>query len=243
MPPRLPSLRVPPVAFAHRGGRAHARENTLEAFALALRLGATGLESDAWLTADGQVALVHDGRVRPLGRGVSSLIPKAVGALDRDRLPAHVPTLDDLYASCGNDFELSLDVKDVDAAPAVIAAARRAGGGAEARLWLCHGSLDHLIAWRQLSPTVRLVHSSDLRHLQGGPESHAARLADASVDALNMRHEQWHAGRIALLHRFGRFALAWDCQHHHVLAELLDSGIDGVYGDHVDRMTEALAVL
>ena len=36
--PRLPSLR-PPIGFAHRGARAHATENTLEAFRLAVRLG------------------------------------------------------------------------------------------------------------------------------------------------------------------------------------------------------------
>jgi len=34
------------IAFAHRGARAYARENTLDAFQLGLRLGATGLESD-----------------------------------------------------------------------------------------------------------------------------------------------------------------------------------------------------
>ena len=56
----LPSLRRPPIGFAHRGGMAHAPENTLEAFRLALRLGASGLESDAWLTADGVVVLHHD---------------------------------------------------------------------------------------------------------------------------------------------------------------------------------------
>ena len=64
VPTRLPSLRRPPIGFAHRGARAHAPENTLEAFRLAVRLGATGLESDVWLTADGEAVLDHDGVVR-----------------------------------------------------------------------------------------------------------------------------------------------------------------------------------
>ena len=54
----------PPIAFAHRGASAHAQANTLEAFRLGLRLGATGLESDVWLTADGIPVLDHDGYVR-----------------------------------------------------------------------------------------------------------------------------------------------------------------------------------
>src|SRR6187431_1775616 len=58
---RLPSLLAEPIAFAHRGARAHARENTLEAFQLALKLGATGLESDVWVTSDGVAVLDHDG--------------------------------------------------------------------------------------------------------------------------------------------------------------------------------------
>ena len=69
VPTRLPSLvRAARSAFAHRGARAHAPENTIEAFALALRLGATGLESDVWLTADGEAVLDHDGSV---GRSAS----------------------------------------------------------------------------------------------------------------------------------------------------------------------------
>jgi glycerophosphoryl diester phosphodiesterase len=55
---------VPPIGFAHRGARADAPENTLEAFTLARRLGAPGLESDVWITADGEAVLDHDGVVR-----------------------------------------------------------------------------------------------------------------------------------------------------------------------------------
>ncbi len=50
-----------PIGFAHRGARSERPENTLEAFRRALELGATGLESDAWITADGEVVLDHDG--------------------------------------------------------------------------------------------------------------------------------------------------------------------------------------
>ena len=121
----IESLRRPPIAFAHRGGRAHAPENTLEAFRLGLRLGATGLESDAWLTADGVPVLDHDGLVRARRLGRLRSVP--ISAVPRSGLPAHVPTLAELYAECGTDFELSLDAKDQAAAEAVVAVARAAG--------------------------------------------------------------------------------------------------------------------
>ena len=43
VPPRIPTRLERPLGFAHRGARAHAPENTLESFELALRLGATAL--------------------------------------------------------------------------------------------------------------------------------------------------------------------------------------------------------
>ncbi|MFO7793863.1 MAG: glycerophosphodiester phosphodiesterase [Candidatus Nanohaloarchaea archaeon] len=106
MQQRLPSLLDPPITFAHRGAKAHAPDNTLEAFELALRLGATGLESDVWLTADGTAVLDHDGVVR------NGLRKRPISTLDRSELPAHIPTLKELLETCGTGFALSLDLKD-----------------------------------------------------------------------------------------------------------------------------------
>ena len=91
MQQRIASLRSDPIAFAHRGGMAHAPENTLEAFSLALRLGANGLETDAWTTADGHVVLDHDGVVRKLARN------RPISTLRLSELPAHIPTLASLF--------------------------------------------------------------------------------------------------------------------------------------------------
>jgi len=231
----LPSLRMPPVGFAHRGARAHAPENTIEAFKLALRLGATGLESDVWVTADGVAVLDHDGLIR---RGLRR---RPIAELRRADLPPHIPTLAELYEACGTDYELSLDLKDPRALDAVLAVAREAGGGAEERLWLCHDDLDVLAGWRRRTDAARLVDSTRKRRVPEGLERRAARLQELGVDALNMHHSDWSGGLTTLLHRFGRLALAWDLQHVHDLLGVLRMGIDGVYSDHVDRMVDALA--
>jgi glycerophosphoryl diester phosphodiesterase len=229
-----PLLR-PPIGFAHRGARAHAPENTIEAFALALRLGASGLESDVWLTADGQAVLDHDGVVG------GTLRRRAIANVERTALPEHIPTLEELYQSCGTDFELSLDVKDVAAVPAVLAAARAAGSGAIGRLWLCHPQWEQAAQWRSLDADVHLVDSTRLRRIKEGPERRAASLADAGIDAVNMHHTDWTGGLTTLFHRFERYCFGWDAQYARILAALLAMGVDGVFSDHVDRMTEALA--
>jgi glycerophosphoryl diester phosphodiesterase len=234
VPSRLPSLRQPPIGFAHRGARAHAPENTLEAFRLAAKLGATGLESDVWVTADGVAVLDHDGVLGGFLRRTR------ISSVERSRLPSHIPSLEELYAEI-DDLELSLDVKDDVAFDAVVAAARAAG--ALERLWLCHPKLDVLQGWRSRTEGARLVHSTFLGHMPGGPERHAAQLASAGIDVVNLHHSEWTGGLAALFHRFQLLAFGWDAQQERVLHELLDLGIDAVYSDHVDRMTDALARL
>lgn len=59
---------TPALAFdlqGHRGARGHHPENTLPAFAKALALGVTTLETDTVITRDGVVALGHDPRLNP----------------------------------------------------------------------------------------------------------------------------------------------------------------------------------
>jgi glycerophosphoryl diester phosphodiesterase len=224
----------PPIGFAHRGARAHAPENTMESFRLALRLGASGLESDVWLSADGIPVLDHDGVVRV------GLRRRPIGTMARAQLPGHIPSLEQLYDACGTAFHLSLDVKDANAAPAVVAVARAASGDALPRLWLCHEDWRQAAAWRSLSDEVKLVDSTRLRRIKEGPERRAASLAEAGVDAVNMHATDWNGGLTTLFHRFERLAFGWDAQYERVLLDLLEMGCDAVYSDHVDRMVDAL---
>ena len=240
MPPRISPLRLPPIGFAHRGARAHEQENTLAAFNRALKMGASGLESDVWVTADNQAVLDHDGLIRSSRWRRKRPIPSC----RRDELPIHIPTLTELYRECGADFELSLDLKDPRAAHSVIesvdAAAARTGLPLRQRLWLCHPDVDTLVELRRLWPDVRLCNSTRLSRMDGGPERRAAVLAEANIDSVNLHQTDWTGGLVTLFHRFGVLCFGWDAQQPRVLGELLDMGIDALYSDHVDRMRDAL---
>ncbi len=220
------------IGFAHRGARAHARENTLEAFALALRLGAAGLESDAWVTADGMAVLDHDGVVSRRWRRTP------ISTVVRAALPHHIPALDELFAQFGHDFELSLDIKDPSAFDAVLTSVRAAH--AEDRLWACHRSLRILAAWREGAPNVRLVHSTGRDQLQDGIAAGAAAARAAGVDAVNLRVREWSEQAVAEVHAHDVKAFGWDAHTDQALARAVSLGLDGVYSDHVDRMMEAI---
>ncbi|HEY5887794.1 MAG TPA: glycerophosphodiester phosphodiesterase [Acidimicrobiales bacterium] len=231
---RHPRLLDIPIGFAHRGASAAAPENTLEAFRLAVELGASGLESDVWVSTDGEPVLDHDGVVG------GWLRRRPMNTVRRRRLPDHIPTLGELYEACGTDLPLSLDVKDPAALDAVLASADAVG--ARGNLWLCHPDIDLLAGWRDKAEGAHLVASTRLRAFTEGTERAAAELSRLSIDAVNLHHTEWTGGLTTLFHRFELVCLGWDAQLPRHLAELLDMGIDGVFSDHVDRMMEAIEV-
>ena len=210
---------------------AHAPENTLEAFALALRLGANGLEADAWTTADGHAVLDHDGIVRKLARS------RPISTLRLAELPSHIPTLAALFERCGTNFDLSIDVKDEPSFERVTETARNSGFD-ESRLWLCHYSSAVVIAQRSLLPNIRLVDSTRLSRIKEGLEMRCLKLSTNGIDSLNMHHTDWTGGSTTLVHKFGIFAFGWDCQYDYVVSTALRMGLDAVFSDHVDTMVE-----
>jgi glycerophosphoryl diester phosphodiesterase len=227
--------RAAPITFAHRGARSEEPENTLRAFRRGLELGASGLESDARLSADGEVVLVHDAVARDGLRRRRRVAQSTASQLAE----LGVPRLADLYADVGTDYELSLDLYDVAAVEPVLAVA--AAAGATQRLWLCSGRLGTLAHLRELGAAAHLVHSTKRSALEPSAERHADLLAQQGVEVCNMRHTDWTAGLVGLFHRFGILAFAWDVQEVRHLRAMLEIGIDAVYSDHVDRMVATVA--
>jgi len=229
---RLPSLLSPPLAFAHRGARAHAPENTPEAFQLAVKLGATGIESDVWITADGALVLTHDGQI--------GLRRRPIRSFDRAELPNTMITLPELVASVPPTTVFSIDIKDDAAMEPLLTWAKTEAETVRERLYLCHPDWTKLAEWRAIDPVVKLVDSTSLKAMDKGPERRAHDLAEANIDGVNLRRDEWSGGMVSLFHRFDRLCFGWDAQHEHVLAELLTMGIDGVFSDHVDLMMDAV---
>jgi glycerophosphoryl diester phosphodiesterase len=218
--------------FGHRGARAHAAENTLASFELALKLGASGLESDVWMTADGIAVLDHDGVAK---RGLRR---RPIREFLRDDLPEHIPTLSELLEHCGTNYELSLDVKDPAVATTICDVIRDHDEGLLERTWLCDPSFERCLEWRPILPDVKLLNSTRLERLKEGPERRAASLAHHGIDGINMHRTDWNGGLVALFHRFDLMAFGWDMQYDHQLRTGLRMGLDAVFSDHVDIMQE-----
>ena len=67
--------------WAHRGASAYAPENTMEAFQLAHKMGADGIELDVHVTKDGHVVVCHDETVDRCSGGSGRIIDKTLQEL------------------------------------------------------------------------------------------------------------------------------------------------------------------
>ncbi len=115
-----------PKVIGHRGAAAHAPENTLTSFREARRRGASWVETDVRLTADGVPVLVHDESLkRTMG------VDRLVAETRRADLPADVPTFEEAIA-CWGELGLGCNVEikpteghEAETARAVVETLRR----------------------------------------------------------------------------------------------------------------------
>lgn len=92
--------------YGHRGASAYAPENTLEAFRMAMEMGADGVELDVHMTLDGELVVIHDDTVDRTTDGhgkVCGFTLAQLKALDArngmDDYPGvKIPTLKEVYA-------------------------------------------------------------------------------------------------------------------------------------------------
>jgi glycerophosphoryl diester phosphodiesterase len=108
-----------PIIIAHRGASAHAPENTLAAFELALAQNADAIELDAKLSADGQVVVIHDatidrttgshGRVKDLS--FMQLRALEAGSFFSEKYRGErIPTLEEVFEAVGKRTFINVEL-------------------------------------------------------------------------------------------------------------------------------------
>ena len=109
----------PPIIFAHRGSSAHAPENTIAAFELALAQQADAIELDVKLSADGIVIVHHDptvdrttnghGRVKDLT--LAQLKELDAGSFFSEKFKGEkIPTLEEVFEAVGKRTSINVEL-------------------------------------------------------------------------------------------------------------------------------------
>ena len=79
--------------WAHRGASGYAPENTMEAFRMAGRMGADGIELDIQLTRDGQIVVIHDEKINRTSNGKGYVHDYTLGELRQFNFQRTKPAL------------------------------------------------------------------------------------------------------------------------------------------------------
>jgi glycerophosphoryl diester phosphodiesterase len=235
------------LVVGHRGALGHAPENTLASFEKGLECGADILELDVHLTADGELAVIHDDDVSRTTDGRGAV--RAMTLAELRRLDAgswfdgryrgeRVPSLADVLAwACGR-VELLVEIKGGPRpAPgieeAVVAAVRAAG------------MLDQVMAISFHHPSVRRV--KELEPSLATGILYAAQLVDtvgaaraARADSVRPGWGYWTAELVREVHAAGLVAHAWNANDEARLEHLVQLGVDSVGSDYPDRLRRYL---
>jgi glycerophosphoryl diester phosphodiesterase len=93
--------------YGHRGASAHVRANTVDAYALAIELGADGVELDVRPSRDGAIVIHHDDRSAPDAPPFVDLDLAEIKATT-----PWVPTLDEAWEVLGPTALLNIEIKN-----------------------------------------------------------------------------------------------------------------------------------
>ena len=211
--------------IAHRGASAAERENTIEAFRTAARMGAHAVELDVRRTADGAMAVHHDEHL-PDGRLVCE-------TLSSD-LPGHVPLLPAALDACEGmwvNIEIKNFIRDADHDPtesmAAAVAAHLAERDDDARWIVSSFSRATIDRLRELRPNVRTAFLT-----VGVRDEDADALANDLAVSGHVAYHPWVESLtrdcVAAFHARGIQVNPWTCDDPARMAELAAWGIDGI---------------
>ena len=230
-----------PIIFAHRGASAHAPENTLAAFELAVEQGADGIELDVKLSADGQVVVIHDKTVdRTTGTSgqVKDMTLDDLRALDAgsffsDKFKNEkIPTLEEVFEKVGGKTFINVELTNYSTprdhlVESVCMLVKRFG--LQKRVLFSSFLASNLSRTRSYLSNV----PTGLLALPGilGAWQRSFGFAFGKYDALHPYLKNATQQHIYFVHRLNRRAHVWTVNEEEDMRRLFKWGVDGIFTD------------
>jgi glycerophosphoryl diester phosphodiesterase len=244
--------------FGHRGAAGIFPENTLEGFALAASIGVDVIETDAHVTRDGRVVLIHDPTVDRTTDGagpvaslsLSELASLDAGArfIDRDGAAVfrgcglRVPTLEQALSSLPA-HRFNIELKSAEPGAARVFADALVRAEAQDRVLLAAERSDVMFELRREAPWAPTSFSADeVLAFVGAMDDRD--YAPPPACALQVPHwygefELVNERFIARAREFGLAVHAWTINAPDAMRTLIARGCDGVFTDHPERWVAA----
>jgi glycerophosphoryl diester phosphodiesterase len=237
-----------PIAFAHRGGAAHAPENSWTAFERAVKLGYAYLETDVRATRDGMLVAFHDrtlDRVTDASGPIGTRSYQEVAAL-RIAGSEPIPLLEDLLGAWP-DIRFNIDLKDEPGASLLPGVLRRTGAWdrvcvtsfSSRRLRTARGLFDRPVCMTT-SPAALAAIQCTIGIAPGGGRLLASRLS--RWDARCAQVPGWVAtgSFMRRAHALGLDVHVWTINDRTEMTRFLDLGADGVMTDDIETLRDVL---
>lgn len=250
-PARTPYLDAPGgvVALAHRGFSRDGLENSLAAFAAAVELGFTHLETDAHATSDGVAVALHDASLDRTtdAHGLVADLPWREVSRARIGGLEPVPLLEDVLGTWPH-VRVNVDVKAPAAAAAVAAVVERT----RAHDRVCVASFSRARRRATLARLTRPVTTSaapaEIAGFLAAARLRSRRGAVAALRAVDCLQVPVAAGPLTVVdratvraaHAAGRQVHVWTVNDTAEMTRLLDLGVDGLVTDRADLLRDVL---
>jgi glycerophosphoryl diester phosphodiesterase len=230
-----------PILFAHRGSKAHAPENTLASFRLAVEQRADAIELDVKLTRDGYVVVLHDQTVDRTTNGhanLSDLTLEEVKRLDAGSFfgaqyaGEQIPTLDEVFVTVGKQVFINVELTNYatprDRLVEKVAQIIRRHGQVDNVLFSSFLSLN-LLSARRLLPDVPVGYLAN-----EGLGGAVARSTNGQRIAPHIIHPYVNDATddfVRKQHAIGRRVHVWTVNDPKDMQRLFNLGIEGIFTD------------
>ncbi len=241
-----------PIAFAHRGGAAHAPENTWPAFEHAVKLGYAYLETDARATVDGKLMAFHDRNLERLtdAEGPINLKPYREVATLRVAGSEPIPLIEDLLGAWPG-VRFNIDLKDEAGIPLLPEVLRRTGAWdrvcvtsfSGSRLRIARRLLDRPVCMATSPTAIAAVRCSiGAAWTRGSPPARllARRLSRAGARCAQVPGRVATRSFIRRAHALGLAVHVWTVNDRAGMTRFLDLGADGIMTDDIEALRELL---
>jgi glycerophosphoryl diester phosphodiesterase len=229
-----------PLVIAHRGAAAEAPENTIEAFDLAVTLGADALELDVQRAADGALVVIHDSTVDRTTDADGPVTAFSGAELARLGVPALEEVLRRYHG-----LEITVDVKAASATDEVVALIGRLERISRTILYVEDGTrLDGFAAYAGRRATSSRQ-AAWLASTLGDGVPFATGLPDGFPEVVHAPMVGPDgpivtAELVGMAQRVGRTVQVWTIDDPERMRRLGDWGVDGIITNDVRRAVELL---
>ncbi|MDF2726080.1 MAG: glycerophosphoryl diester phosphodiesterase [Paenibacillus sp.] len=232
--------------IAHRGAAGEAPENTLAAFALGMKQGATGIELDVHLSKDGEIIVCHDttlNRTTDRQGAISEMTVAEIKQADAgrwfhesfqgERIPLLEEVLDLVPPSVDINVEIKAGLKELVPPLAELLKRKDRVGS----VFVSSFDFECLEQLNALVPDVRLALLYNIRMTN---QHRMADLLDCPVYSLHPHWSVLNKHNVQAATSRGLKVYPWTVNKEEGMRSMIDCGVSGIITDFPGRLKQIL---